>query len=384
MKILLISNLYPNSKEPARGIYNKQQVVELTRLCEVRVVAPLPWHQIKGVPSSEVIDGIQIYHPRYFMTPKIGRSLYGFFFYFSLLSYVKKLHKEFGFDVILATWAYPDGFGSYLIAKALKKPIVIKVHGTDINEYSKYFLRRKLISHALKNSNAVIAVTGALKKKLSLIGVPEEKITVIPNGVNTDLFKPIDQAECRKKLDLPLDKKIILYVGNFVPIKGVDILVKAFSELVRSYSNALLLLVGDGSLEAKLHDNVKELGIEQGVIFSRRTTHDSIPFHMNACDIFCLPSRNEGCPNVVLEAMACGTPIVATNVGGVPELVNDSRLGMLVIPGSARFLTDALKEALDRRWNHDAIALHGSKFTWTENAQKLFQMLLVISKSSAR
>ena len=300
MKLLIITNLFPNSVEPERGIFNKQQSVELAKLCELRVVAPLPWYRKGAIPQKEDVDGIKTYHYRYFMTPKIGRSLYGFFFYLSLLPKIKRLYKEFEFDAILATWAYPDAFGSYLIAKALKKPIVVKVHGTDINSYTRYFLRRNMIVCALSNSDKIIAVSSALKDQVVRIGVSSEKIVVIPNGVNTDLFKPMDQAECRRKLELPINKKIVLYVGNMVKVKGIDVLIEAFARLS---SDVLLVLVGDGPLEPMLRLRVKELGIEGNVILSRRTTHNSVPFYMNACDVFCLPSRDEGCPNVVLEAM---------------------------------------------------------------------------------
>ncbi len=381
MRVLLISNLYPNCKELTRGIYNKQQIAELARLCDVQVVAPLPWYRMKGVPRSEVADGIQVYHPPYFMIPRIGRSLYGFFFFLSLIGVIKKIQSDFDFDLILANWAYPDGVGSYYIGKALRKKVVIGVLGTDINNYSKFFIRRNIIGHALRHCDAVFAVSDDLKRKVATLGVPDSNIFVVRNGINKDIFNQLNKAECRKRIGLPLDKTIVLFVGNLVEVKSVETLVGAFAGL---RVDALLVLVGDGPLEETLRAKVKDLGIEDRVIFAGRNTHDAIPIYMNACDIFCLPSRNEGCPNVVLEAMACGVPIVATNVGGIPELVNDSKLGILVAPENSRSLADALIKAFDRQWDYDAIARHGSQFTWAENAQKLFHMLSVVSTSNSK
>lgn len=381
MKILIITNLFPNSQEPTRGIFNKQQFAELAKLCELKVVAPIPWHRFSKAPDRETIEGIDVYHPRYFMIPKIWHSLYGIFFFISLLGKIKEISRDFKFDLIFATWAYPDGFGSFLIAKVLKKPVIIKVHGSDVNIYTKSILRKKMVSCALRNSDKVIAVSNALKQKLVAIGVPAEKIQVIPNGVDTELFKPLDQAECRKKLGLPLDKKIILYAGNFAQVKGVDILVEAFGEMVRSRVDILLLLVGDGPLETMLRSRVRELGIEGSVIFSRRTTHDSVPCYMNACDVFCLPSRSEGCPNVVLEALACGTPVVATQTGGMPEIIKNGRLGVLVDPENLIALRCGINEALARRWDRDAMRASVAGHSWTDNAKKLFELLetLVLS-----
>jgi len=379
MKVLIITNLFPNSKEPTRGIYNKQQFVELAKLCEIKVIAPLPLHYRERVPERENIDGIDTYHPRYFMIPKIGRSLYGLFFYLSLIKKVKKIYENFKFDLIFATWAYPDGFGSFLIAKTFNKPIVIKVHGSDINLYTEYFLRRKMIAYALKNCNKVIAVSKALKERIVKIGVPEDKIVVIPNGVDTDLFKPLERDRCRERLELPQDKKIVLFVGNLVPVKGVDVLVEAFARLP---AGMLLVLVGDGPLKNKLQAKVKEFGIENNVIFVGRTRHEAIPYYMNACDIFCLPSLNEGCPNVILESIACGKPVVASNVGGVREIICSDDMGILIKPANATVLARAFIRGVSKKWNFRLIREEALKYSWTDNALKLRRELEVSMESS--
>ncbi|MFA5143019.1 MAG: glycosyltransferase [Candidatus Omnitrophota bacterium] len=370
MNILIITNLFPSSAELGRGIFNKQQFVELSKLCNLQVVAPLPWYCKKRIPRQEAIAGIKVYHTRYFMIPKIGRSLYGIFFYISLLPKIKKIYKEFKFDTILATWAYPDAFGSYLIAKALKKPVVVKVHGTDINAHTRYFLRRKMIAWALLNSNKVIAVSKALKERIVRMGIPSEKIVVIPNGVNNDLFKPMDQAECRKKLDLPADKKIVLYAGNMIKAKGIDVLLDAFA---RISPDILLALVGDGPFEDTLRTKAKKLKIKERVIFAGRKAHDEIRYYMNACDIFCLPSRNEGCPNVLLEATSCGKYVVAAKVGGIPEIIESDKTGIMVEPGNS----EELAKAIDKGFgvSHMSRTPVGRTYTWKQSAEMLDEVL---------
>jgi len=372
MKTLIITNLFPNSQEPTRGIYNLQQFKAfLASGVETKIVAPVPWHDFSALPAYERIEGFDVYHPRYFMIPKIGRAFYGILFFISLCMQVRRIDARFRSDVILSTWAYPDGVGSYLIAKALNKPIVIKVHGSDVNLYSKHFLRRQQIVSALSRADKVIAVSMALKERLIEIGVPAANIAVISNGVDAELFQPMERKECRKELDLPLDRKVVLFVGNFAPVKGVDILVDAFGELMRLRSDAILVLVGDGPLEAMLRDKVKVLGISQKVVFAGRVTHDMIPVYMNSADVFTLPSRNEGCPNVILESFACGTPVVASRVGGVPELFTSGSLGMLVEPDDQSDLVSKLCNALDVAWDKDSTPAQTPLSCWQASGELL-------------
>lgn len=376
MKVLVITNLFPNKMQLTRGIFNKQQILELAKSCELKIVAPIPWHNFSKVPLREKIDGFDVYHPRYLLIPKIARSLYGFLFFLSLIGKIRRLYKEFKFDCIFATWAYPDAFGSYLIAKALNIPIVIKVHGSDINIYSKYLLRRKMIVWALNRSNKVISVSNALKNQMIKIGVLEEKILVIPNGIDANLFKPIDRQECRVKLKLPVDKKIFLFIGNLVPIKGVKILIEAFSKFAYLNPDTLLLIVGDGPLEVSLRRRVEELGDTEKVLFLERCSHDKVPIYMNACDIFCLPSLNEGCPNVIIESFACGIPVVASNVGGIPELIVDGQNGFLSLPDNFDDLYKTLMKTVFHVWDRNKIREQVAAYSWKRNAALLHIAIL--------
>lgn len=377
MKVLIITNLFPNSKEPTRGIYNKQEFLELAKLCEIKVVAPLPWYYKREVPKREDIDGIDVYHLRYFMMPKIARSLYGFFFFLSLVEKVKKIYENFKFDLIFAAWVYPDGFGSFLIAKALRTSIVIKVQGSDVNRHTKYYIRRKMISYTLRNSKKVIAVSKALKERMIEISVPEDKIIVISNGVDTSLFKPMDKEECRKKMGLPLNKKIILFIGNLVPVKGVDFLVEAFYKVSDTIKDLILVIVGDGHKKQTLWEKTKKLGLEKRINFVSKQSHNTIPLWINSCDVFCLPSLSEGCPNVILEAIACGKPIVASNVGGIPELLESNGNTILVTPGNSDELANAISNILGKRQlsGENTHRNFNIDYSWSQVARKTFDVI---------
>ena len=178
MKILVITNLFPNSIEPTRGIFNLQQIKEMANIpdIEIRIIAPVPWfpclrinnkwHKFSLVPKREIIGKFEVYHPRYVVIPKILRSLDGISYFLGVIGAVKTIRKNFSFDSILATWAYPDGFAASLVAKLLKKPLILKTHGSDINTTAEYGFRRKMIIFALKESEMVITVTEDLKRKI--------------------------------------------------------------------------------------------------------------------------------------------------------------------------------------------------------------------------
>lgn len=383
MKILVITNLFPNRLEPTRATFNRQQIYHLSRLCELKVVAPIPWappignwKKLREIPLHEVIDGIDVYHPRYLVIPKIGRSIYGYLFYTSVFKDVKRIQGSFDFDLLFGTWAYPDGFATMLMARKLKKPYVIKVHGTDVNEYIKYKLRRMMIARTLKNAEKVISVSNALKEKVKDIGVPEEKIVVIPNGVDTSKFHPMDRLKARQILGLTTNDKLILFVGNLKPVKGVAYLVEAIhilrSRLDRSFK---LIIIGDGELRNELEEKVKGLGLKDIVHFKGIRPHDEIPLWMNACDLLCLPSLNEGMPNVILEASACGTPVVATKVGGIPEILIDGKNGYLVPPRDPHKLADAILRTLSHRWNKDGILHAAGNLSWEDNSKRVYDVL---------
>ncbi len=372
-KVLVIGDDFANPYEPFTGIFSVWKVSALSRHCEIKVISPFPWwNWLKYMKKEKCskksslcdrIEGIDVFRPLYFYTPKIGRSFYGFFYFFSILACALKLRKGFRFDVIYAISAYPAGFASALLGRLFKIPVLIGAIGTDINKYTEFYWRKKWILWGLKRAARVIAVSQAIKERMILLGILGEKICVCYNGVNHDVFRPIpfkDQKE-----------KVILYVGNLKAEKGLSELISAYALLGRK--DVQLVLIGEGPYETTLRNKVQSHGIEDRVHFLGGLLQDKIADWLNRATLFCLPSYNEGLPNVVLEALACGVPVVATNVGGIPELITSEAYGLMVPRKDVIALSRKLDEGLSKAWDRNKISDYVKQFSWEENANQLLR-----------
>jgi len=363
MKALLFTNLFPSQREPTRAVFSLQRFRALAAHCEVRLVAPMPaWSRLRApkdllrVPG-ETHAGIEATYPAYWSIPGVA-SLHGAGMYASVRGHVERIRAEFPFEVILAAWAYPDAAAAARLAKAVGCPLVTMVLGSDINELARRPELKEQIREALLASHRVVAVSDALRREVEALGIPPEQVIVQRNGVDGERFRVRDRGEARDRLGLPRDRRIICYVGNFKPEKGVEHLVSAMGQPPLSgVAGSLLTLVGGGPLEEELRRRVAAMGAEDRVHFAGRRPHDEVPDWIAAADVLCLPSLREGCPNVVLEALASGRPVVASRVGGVPELVPEGA-GILVPPADPSSLAGALSEALSRPW--DAETLRGT------------------------
>ena len=370
MKILVITNLFPNNKEPGRGVFNKQQFLSLSKYCEVKVVAPVAWLS-KSVKETEIIDGLEVFHPKLFAVPFITRLINGFLFYFGIKKLVLEIQKNFDFDVILVTWAYPDAFAASLLSSSIKKPLIVKVHGTDINVLSRSFLKRLMIKIALKKAEKIVSVSNNLKERMVSFGVDEDKIVLVQNGVDKDKFKSIDKIECMERLGLDKEKKYVLYVGNLVPIKGVSSLINAFKDVDK---NAELNIIGDGVLLSVLKQKVESLGLKNRINFVGRVNHEEIPYWMNSSDVLCLPSINEGCPNVVLESLACGLRVAVSKVGSNPDIIDSKDKGILFESRDMGGISKAINTILKENIKFDSYSI----LSWDENARKVYELIEMV------
>jgi glycosyltransferase involved in cell wall biosynthesis len=376
VKILAISSLYPNALEPALGIFVEQQIVELAKLAEVRVVAPVVLKPLLNVGHTDVRKGIHVYHPRRVVIPKTGRSLYGELYYRGIRSCVNTLRQSFDFDVVLGYFAYPDGYAAMRVCREHNKPLCVAALGSDIKVYMNGCLRRMLTLKALKNAQKVVAVSADLAASMRSFGVDGKNIVTIPNGVDTGIFYHQDTATCRRQLGLPDDKQIILFVGNLKTVKGVLYLVEACALLEREHPGKYrTILVGDGELRRRVEAEIIRLRMQQHILLAGNRKHSSIPKWINASNVVCLPSLSEGCPNIIMEAFACGRPVVATNVGGIPELVTSEEYGYLVPPADAISLQNALHAALTRTWVPEQVARRSRGCSWQDNARLLHEHL---------
>ncbi len=347
---------------------------------EVQVVAPVPYWppinltyrwQFRKVVSKEQIEGIAVHHPRYFMIPKIGMFLHGWLMYLSVLPFVKRLEKVYPFDVIDAHYVYPDGFVGVLLGAYFGRPVVVSARGSDINQFASFYLIQKFLSYTLRRATHAIAVCEALKQAMLPLGSRQEDTTVIPNGVDSKKFFPIPQQEARKQLGLP-DKKIILSVGGLIPRKGFDLLIQSFYQVTERMSREqlYLVIVGEGPERGPLQELVAQLQLSDHVHLSGDIAHSDLYRWYSAADLFCLASSREGWPNVVLESMACGTPVVATAIWGTPEIISSSTVGILT-ERNEHDLANALEQGLSKSWDRTQIVQFARHHGWDEVARSV-------------
>lgn len=399
MKVLVFTSLYPNKMEPNLGVFIKERMVHFAKLdgCQMKVVAPVPYFppvkinwrwKFSQIPEMEVRDGVEVYHPRYLMTPKVGMCLYGVLMFASVLRAVGKIRREFEFDLIDAHFVYPDGFAALLLGRFFKTPVVVSARGSDINLYTGFPIIRRALRYVLKNADGVIAVCGALKEAIMRLNIDADKVTVVPNGVDAEKFRPVPRSAARVELGLPVDKRILLSVGGLVPRKGFDLLIKAL-RLVMDRAGAddlYLVIVGEGPERKKLEMLAGAVGLSKFVRFAGSVAHKDLHLWYSAADVFCLASSREGWPNVVLEAMACGTPVVATNVWGIPEIIRSDRVGLLTERTEAA-IADAISRSLEKDWRAEEISRYARQHAWSNAAcavRQVFESVLSRGRFVAR
>jgi glycosyltransferase involved in cell wall biosynthesis len=268
------------------------------------------------------------------------------------------------FDLVHAHFL-ENGFVGAVCKSLRGTPLIVTAHGGDVYNLpfrdSWYY---NLARYVLSEADKVITVSHFLAEKLSALSVSSKKLHVIPNGYDENLFKPLPSNAMRKKLGLPLNKRILLSVGNLVDVKGHRYLIDAMSMVLKKRSDILLVIVGDGSLKTSLEKKIREFGIENRVLLTGRKRHAEVSLWMNACDVFVLPSLNESFGVVIIEALACGKPVVATCVGGVSEIIANEDVGILVKPAHPLSLYRGILDALNRKWTPTNIALYARRYSW--------------------
>ncbi len=380
LKILVITSVFPNEKQPTLGTFVRERMLHVARHCDVKVVGPVSWFPFirylkknyrPSVPKIEVQSGIEIYHPKFFNFPGLFKCLDGVLFFFSSILILHKIRRHFDFDIIDAHFAYPDGLGAVLLGRFFNKPVTITLRGTIV-PLSKFRLRRFQISFALKRADVVFSVCKALKDKAVSLGVQENKIVVVSNGVDTNKFRPINQREIRKELNLPLNKKIIISIGATVKRKGFHKIIQALPFVTKNKTDILLVIVGGASVEGnfkpELDRLVEKLSLKEYVFFAGNIPHHDIYKWLNASDIFCLATSNEGWANVLLESLACGKPVITTNVGGNREVISSSDYGILVSPEDKNGLEKALLRAFEKEWDDVKLINYACQNSWDNTA----------------
>ncbi len=356
MRILAITNLYPNPFEPLRGLFNGEQLRALAARCPVRLISPIAWTEElasrargrPGLPAGRRLsrDGIVVDHPRYLYPPRVLRGRYGHFYRRSIRASFERALAEFRPDLVFATWAYPDGWAAVDLARRAGLPAVVKVHGCDVlyglrNTPSK----RRGTGEALRGADAVVAVSRDLAEKVIEFGVSPSRVEVVYNGIDASLFHPAPRGPARARLGLGEQDPLILCVANLFAVKGVDVLIGACARLAARGLPFKTCVIGEGPLRPQLQQQIDSLGLAGTVELLGARPHDRLPDWYRATSVLAVPSRSEGVPCVLLEGIACGAPFVASRVGGVPEIAHRGE-GRLVPPDDAERLAEALRESL--------------------------------------
>lgn len=387
VKLLLFSSLYPNAAQPLHGLFVEQRLTKVlaTGRAEAKVVAPVPWFPFHArrfgeyatfarVPAREVRNGLEVEHPRFVRLPKVGMSSAPLLMALGALPTVRRIRAAgFDFDVIDAHYYYPDGVAAAMLARWLDRPVTITARGTDINLIPEYRLPRAQIRWAAEQASASITVCEALKDEMRQLGIDDARLRVLRNGVDLQRFRPLDRAQARSRLGLP-DGNWLLSVGLLVERKGHDIAIRGLKDL----PGWSLLVVGSGELKGELEALARNLGVSGRVRFAGGVPQAELPWYYSAADVLVLASSREGWANVLLESMACGTPVVASSVWGTPEVVATEAAGMLMPERTPAGFVAALQRLMARYPDRAATRAYAERFDWdatTQGQLEIFERL---------
>lgn len=389
IRTLLLSTLYPSAVRPVHGIFVETRLRELlaSGAVETRVIAPVPWFPLQGecfgdygryaaTPRHEVRNGIEVHHPRYFLPPRIGMNLAPHTLARAVLPLARRLIREgFDFDLIDAHYYYPDGVAAAIVARQLGKPFVVTARGTDLNLIPQFAYPRRLIRETADAAAASIGVCRALMDSLRDLGAAADKLHVFRNGVDLQRFVPLARDEARQALRWSAGRHL-LSVGHLIERKGHHIAIEALPMLP---ADTQLHIVGSGPERSRLEALAQQLGVAARVHFAGQIGQSELKTWYSAADALLLCSSREGWANVLLEAMACGTPVVATNIWGTPEVVSCPEAGVLMRERSAPALVAALESLSAHYPARDAVRRHAEQFSWTQTTQDqlaLFRRIL--------
>jgi glycosyltransferase involved in cell wall biosynthesis len=383
MRVLVMTTLFPSPRHPSLGMFVHKRTRALASMCEVKILSP---RTDNVSPGREQVGDLDVIRPRWWRLPKVGVFVDGRTYAAAARRALQQLSPAFDFDVIDSHWLYPDGYAAVLLGRRLGRPAVVTGRGTDVNELCFRWPLRRLARRTLRGATRLVAVSRPLKDKMVQAGAPPERVAVIHNGIDPTIFRPADDRDAvRRALDLPGGKVVLLSVGVLVEAKGFQELAAGLA-LLPSEPPVHLFIAGEGPYRGALEQVVREKGVADRVTLLGNVAQKDMPRWYQAADLFCFGSWREGCPNVVLESLACGTPVVSTSVGAVPDLLEEERLGVLFAPRSPEAFTTALRQALARGWDRAAIAVRGSRRSWNHAAKEycaVFEQAIAESRSPA-
>jgi teichuronic acid biosynthesis glycosyltransferase TuaC len=375
VRILTYTSLFPNSEQPNHGIFVYQRIAHLARRSgnEVEVIAPIPYspkwapgenrRAFAEIPSREQIGELPVEHPRYPLIPKISMTLHALSMALGSESTARRLHEKHSFECIDAHFVYPDGTAAVLLGKLLRLPVVVTARGTDATLYPNFRLIRRILQWTYRQSAGIVAVSESLKQAILELGIPRERVRTIANGIDAERFSPSDQGEAKQRLGIPEDVPVVVSVGNLNEVKSQHLLVSAVQLLSPRFPTLRLYLIGEGPQRGRLQEQIESSNLQSRVSLVGGVRNENLRTWYSAADMSCLVSSREGWPNVVTESLACGTPVVAAQVGGIHEIITSPELGMFV-EREPNSIATGIETALGKPWNRMKISQQARERTW--------------------
>jgi teichuronic acid biosynthesis glycosyltransferase TuaC len=384
INILTLSTAFPRPGEEGLGTFVRSRLQHVAKLMSVKAVAPVPildyaarGQKRTAVPERRRDGAIEVFYPRWLYPPYGGVWNAGFLAA-RLLPFLRRLRVEYPFDVIDSHFGHPEGIAAGLLSGALGTPFTITLRGNE-TMHAESAGRRRAMQWAFRRAARIVTVSERLRQFAIGMGAEASRVRTIPNGIDTELFYPRDYAATRARLGMPMDRPAILSAGYLIERKGHHRVIGALAELRRQGSAAELWVVGgpgrEGQFEARIHDAVKQHGVAGAVHFTGTVPAAAMAEYMSAADVFCLASSREGWPNVAHEALGCGAPVVASDVGGVEDMIPSDDYGIVVPAADNAALTAALGKALKTRWDRRRIAAWGAARSWTQVAAETAEVL---------
>jgi teichuronic acid biosynthesis glycosyltransferase TuaC len=387
VQILTFTTLYPSAAQPQHGIFVETRLLKLVEsgAVKARVIAPCPWFPFGSewfgrygafarMASAETRHELNVDHPRYPVLPRIGMSTAPLALCAAVLPTLRRQLREGpNFDLIDAHYFYPDGVAAVLLGRAVGRPVVVTARGSDLNLIARHAIPRRWIGWAARHADGLIAVSGGLKQRLVELGITAERVRVLRNGVDLARFRPYDREIARQSLGFT--RPTLLAVGNLVPLKRHHLMVGALARL----PGVELVIVGDGPTRAAIIRLARERRVDDRIRLLGRVPQDRLPEIYSAADLLLLVSSHEGWPNVLLESMACGTPVIVSEIGGVTDIVSSPEAGRILSDVTPDRLAAEIRDLLAAPPARTATRLYAEQFDWqstTDGQIALFRKVL--------
>jgi glycosyltransferase involved in cell wall biosynthesis len=382
MKVLSFSYCFPNAENPSWGIFVYQRLAALAQHTELKVCSPVPWFPLLKKATDRTTaerwnNTLPVFRPRFFYIPKFFKNSDARLYATGLRPWFESLYRDWKPDILDAHFVWPDGVGVARLAQTFNIPYVITLRG-KLYECLKSADQTRQCAKALQGARMVISVSSRLAQEAMRLGVNREHVVVIPNGVDLEHFRVRDKLECRQKLNLPQQGRLLVSVAHLGHRKGHHEVIEALTELP---GDVHLVIVGgeaQGGSREQLLEMARKHGVAKRLILPGRQAYDLIPLYYSAADASVLASYREGCPNAVLESLACGTPVVATDVGAVPDILPQPECGRIVPPQQVEPLQQGLHEVLETSWDAQTLRAASGVRSWDQVAEEVHKVFMAL------